>query len=36
MTAIFTWWFEHVFALKSLREGLKRDFGDIKMISFKF
>ena len=33
---IFSWWFEHVFTLKSLLEQLKRDFEDSKIVSFQF
>ena len=35
-TAIFSWWFEHVFTLKSLLERLKRDFEGSKVVSFEF
>ena len=35
-TAIFIWWFEHVFTLKSLLERLKRDFDGSKTVSFQF
>ena len=35
-TSIFTWLFEHRFTLKSIRERLKRDFDDSKIISFQF
>ena len=35
-TAIISWWFEHVFTLKSLLERLKRDFDGSKTVSFQF
>ena len=33
-TEIFSWWFEHVFTLKSLLERLKRNFDGSKIVSF--
>ena len=35
-TAIFSWWFEHRFTFKSIRERLKRDFDDPKSFLFSF
>ena len=35
-TAIVSWWFEHIFNLKSFLKRFKRDFDDSNIVSFQF